>query len=189
MKMRNNQPIRKYYNYILAILILIIALIYPNSLLRKGSFEFFYNREIVCDILKYAVFASILGCYSGYTTKSKKHDFDFCITYPIFEEILFRGVIFMILVNSQLISNKFGMEIFSMIFSALLFGIMHFQYFGFKMSSVRYVILAFIGGYVFSYLVLRTQSILPTMFLHMIFNTSAILFTKHKNRKAADKMH
>jgi membrane protease YdiL (CAAX protease family) len=183
MRAKENRFIREYYNYIWAVLVLIIALIYPNSLLRKGSLDFLYDRKIISQILKIAVGASILGCFSGYKSISKKYNFNFCIICPVFEEILFRGVIFIILINSKLLNNEFQMAIFSMVFSAFLFGIMHFQHWGFKRSSFRYVVLAFIGGYFFSYLVLRTQSILPTVFLHMLFNTSAIAFSNYKNKK------
>lgn len=175
MRLKESIFIKKYYIYIWAILVLIIGLIYPNSLLRKGSIEFLYDREIIKSILKIAVVSSILGCISGYKSINKQHDFNFCIISPIFEEILFRGVIVIILVNSKLINNKFEMDVFSIIFSALLFGIIHFKHYGLKKS-----LLAFIGGYFFAYIVLRTGSILPTIFLHMVFNSSAIMFSKYK---------
>ncbi|MFL0248276.1 CPBP family intramembrane glutamic endopeptidase [Candidatus Clostridium stratigraminis] len=178
MRLKVSTFIKRYYNYIWAVSILIIALIYPNSLLRNESFEFLYNGKIVMEILKIAVFACIIGCFSGYKTINRKHDFNFCIIFPIFEEILFRGVIFLILINIAGLSNKYAV-----VLSALFFGIMHFQYFGLKKDVIRYVLFAFIGGCFFANIVLMTKSILPSIFLHMAFNTSAIVFSKYSSKK------
>ena len=176
IRLKENKLIKKYYTYIWAGLILIIALIYPNSLLRETSFEFFYNSKIMSEILEIAVFACVLGCFSGYKTVNKRYDLDFCIIFPVFEEILFRGVILIILVNVGLLNDKFAV-----ILSALLFGVMHFQYFGLKKDAIRYVIFAFIGGYYFANIALITQSILPSIFIHIVFNTSAIVFSRYRN--------
>lgn len=180
IRLKESTFVKKYYNYIWAVLVLIISLIYPNSFLRKASFEFFYNGETLGEILKIAVFASILGCLSGYKTVNKKYDFDFCIIFPVFEEILFRGVILSILVNVGLLNGKYAV-----ILSALLFGVMHFQYLGLKKDVFRYVVFAFIGGDYFANIVLMTQSILPSIFLHMAFNISAIQFSKHRYKKSS----
>lgn len=178
IKLRSS-AIKKYYNYIWAALILVIALIYPNSFLRKASFEFFYNGKNLREIFKISILACILGCFSGYKTVDKKYDFDFCVIFPVFEEILFRGVILSILVNVGLLSDNY-----SIVLSALLFGIMHFQYFGFKDYAIRYVVIAFVGGYFFANIVLMTQSILPSIFIHMVFNISAVEFSKYRNIKS-----
>lgn len=170
--------IKKYYNYIWALLVLMIALIYPDSFLWKASFEFFNDREILEEIIKVSVFAGILGCFSGYKTVNKKYDFDFCIIFPIFEEILFRGVILALLVNGGLLNG-----LYAVLSSSLLFGVMHFQYFGLKKNVIRYVVFAFIGGYYLANIVLITQSILPSIFLHMVFNISAILFSRYRYKK------
>lgn len=180
IRLKESTFIKKYYNYVWAVVVLIIALIYPNSFLRKASFDFVYNGETMGEILKIAVLAGILGCFSGYKTVNKKYDFDFCIIFPIFEEILFRGVILVILVNSGLLNDKYAV-----VLSALLFGVMHFQYFGLKKDVIRYVVFAFIGGYYFANIVLMTQSILPSIFLHMAFNISAIIFSKYRYKKSS----
>lgn len=171
--------IKKYYNYLWAVLILMIALIYPNSLLRKASFGFFYNGKMMSDILEIAIVAVVLGCFSGYKTVSKKYDFDFCVIFPVFEEILFRGVILLILVNGGL------NERYAVVLSAMLFGVMHFQYFGLKKDAIRYAVFAFIGGYFCANIVLMTHSILPTIFIHMVFNISAIVFARYRKKKSS----
>lgn len=178
MKIKESVLIKKYYNYLWALLVLIIALSYPNSLLRNTTFDFFNNREIVQDNLKIALFACILGCFSGYKTVNKKYDLDFCIIFPIFEEILFRGIILVILVKEGLLIDKYAILV-----SALLFSIMHFQYFGFSKKTIRYAVFAFIGGYFFSKIVLSAKSILPAIFLHMVFNTSAIIYSRYSNKR------
>ena len=83
------------------------------------------------------------------------------------------------LINDALLNDRYAV-----VFSVLLFGVMHFQYFGFKKDAIRYVVFAFIGGYFFANVVLMTHSILPSIFLHMVFNISAIQFSKYKNKKA-----
>lgn len=182
VKFKENVFIKKYYTYVWSTLILIIALIYSNSLIRQTSFEYFQDRQIMGKILKFALSACILGCLSGYKTFNPRYDFDFCIIFPIFEEILFRGVILIILLKLGAFSENHAV-----ILSALLFSVMHFQYFGFNKGVIRYVIFAFVGGYFFAYLALETQSILPTIFLHIVFNTSAIIFSKNKKRLNVDK--
>lgn len=169
--------IKKNYNYLWAIIVLIIALVYPNSLLRDTSLKFLTNREIIDELLTITFFAVILGYFSGYKTVGKKYDFDFCFIFPLFEEILFRGVILIILANSGSINESLACLI-----SSILFGVMHFQYFGLKKSSIRFVVIAFVGGYYFSMLALMTNSILPSLFLHITFNMSAIVFSKFRKK-------
>jgi hypothetical protein len=178
MKLKESTFIKKNYNYIWAALVLTIALIYPDSLLRRGSLELFQNEKAIEEILKLAVFGSILGCFSGYKTKNRKYDFEFCVIFPVVEEILFRGVILLILVNAGLLKDAHAV-----VLSAMLFGVMHFQYFGLKKDAIRYVLFAFIGGYFLANLVLMTKSILPSIFIHMIFNTSAIVFSRYRNKR------
>ncbi len=176
-KLTKNAFVKKHYNYLWAIIVLIIALVYPNSLLRDASLKFLTDREIIDELLTFVFFAVILGFFSGYKTVGKKYDFDFCFIFPLFEEILFRGVILILLVNSGVINESFAGLI-----AAILFGIMHFQYFGLKKSSIRFVVIAFVGGYYFSMITLMTNSILPSLFLHMAFNMSAIVFSKVRNK-------
>jgi membrane protease YdiL (CAAX protease family) len=82
------------------------------------------------------------------------------ITGPILEEILFRGII----LDGFLIRYKPGKAIF---WSALLFGLFHmnpWQFFP-----------AFITGMLLGYIYLKTRSLLPVIFIHIIINSFSYL--------------
>lgn len=78
---------------------------------------------------------------------------------PIFEELLFRGLIFK---NNQ----KLG-ELFAIVTSGILFGIWHQQF--------SHIIFASAVGMFSCYLYLKTKSIFPSMILHFIINTRSLL--------------
>ncbi len=77
---------------------------------------------------------------------------------PIFEELLFRGMIFK---NNQ----KLG-ELFAVVTSGILFGIWHQQF--------SHAIFASTVGMFCCYLYLKTKSIFPSMILHFIINVRAL---------------
>lgn len=78
---------------------------------------------------------------------------------PIFEELLFRGMIFK---NNQ----KLG-ELFAIVTSGIIFGIWHQQF--------SHIIFASIVGMFCCYLYLKTKSIFPSMILHFIINVRALI--------------
>jgi len=65
----------------------------------------------------------------------------------------------------------------------LLFDIVHFKYFGLKNETIIYVVFAFIGRYYLDNVDLMTQSILPTIFIHVVFNMPAIKFLRYRRKK------
>lgn len=82
-----------------------------------------------------------------------------CLLGPLLEELLYRGVI--------LQGMKKYNERFAIILSALIFGLMHQNY--------QQFILAFLLGLVLAAVDLRTGSIIPSIVMHIIVNTSGVL--------------
>ena len=79
----------------------------------------------------------------------------------VFEEVVFRGIIF----NGL---RKSHSDTFAVLFSALLFAIMH--------GSLAQLIYPFIMGVVFSVVVLRTGNVVYSMTIHMLNNFMVIIF-------------
>lgn len=82
-----------------------------------------------------------------------------CLLGPLLEELLYRGVI--------LQGMKKYNERFAIILSALIFGLMHQNY--------QQFILAFLLGLVLAAADLRSGSIVPSIVMHIIVNTSGVL--------------
>lgn len=82
-----------------------------------------------------------------------------CLLGPLLEELLYRGVI--------LQGMKKYNERFAIILSALIFGLMHQNY--------QQFILAFLLGLVLAAVDLRSGSIVPSIVMHIIVNTSGVL--------------
>lgn len=82
-----------------------------------------------------------------------------CLFGPLLEELLYRGVI--------LQGMKKYNERFAIVLSALIFGLMHQNY--------QQFILAFMLGLVLAAADLRSGSIIPSIVMHIIVNTSGVL--------------
>ncbi|MFX3648893.1 MAG: lysostaphin resistance A-like protein [Paenibacillus sp.] len=80
------------------------------------------------------------------------------IIIPFYEELLFRGLLF------TTIYNRYG-SAWSIIISSLIFGFLHSDLF----------VLTTIYGFVFNYIFLKTKSLIPSIILHMIWNTLVVL--------------
>ena len=103
----------------------------------------------------------------------KSFVFLFNLIPGIFEEIVFRGVILILLLR------KYSKNV-SITISALIFGISHvinFLIFGNFWSSMTQIITGIMIGCFFAYLVLRTSSLVPSIIIHYLYNSLAILFT------------
>jgi membrane protease YdiL (CAAX protease family) len=62
---------------------------------------------------------------------------------------------------------------------------MHIQYFGLSKNMLGNIIIAAIGGYYFAMITVDTGSIIPSIFLHITFNFSAIICSKYKLRHSS----
>ena len=78
-----------------------------------------------------------------------------CLLGPVLEEIIFRGIV--------LDSMKEYNERFAIVFSSLIFGLMH--------CNFPQAINAFIIGLIFGTLYIRSGSLLPSVILHILMNT------------------
>lgn len=128
----------------------------------------------------------LLSYYSKYNPGvTTKGIVQFCMVFPVGEEILFRGII------QSMVSwiprfgvmylrlPLFGTHSVVVLISAFLFAINHLQYHDFKLTDVaiRQIFIAFIGGLLMGNLVLYTGSILYALVVHILFNSSATLFS------------
>jgi len=120
--------------------------------------------------------------YSGYNPVGRFNILNFATTYPIIEEIIFRGMMLPYL-NESLQASPF-MELLylpinlSVIITAFLFAISHLQYYKLSAQSTRFMIFAFTGGIFFGAIANITESIAFTLLLHMEFNILSIYFAK-----------
>lgn len=78
---------------------------------------------------------------------------------PLFEEMVFRGAVFKVL-------KRFGIG-FAMVVSSLLFALMH--------GTVSQIIVTFFIGMILSYLVYRSNSIIPSILVHSANNLFAAI--------------
>ena len=85
-----------------------------------------------------------------------------CIIPAVFEELIFRGLIFGGFKNLELRS--------ACILGGLIFAIAHFD--------PQQVLYTFFVGVLFSYIVYRTKSVLPTMITHFCLNFSQVILSR-----------
>ncbi|MBP1560864.1 MAG: CPBP family intramembrane metalloprotease [Oscillospiraceae bacterium] len=84
-----------------------------------------------------------------------------CLLGPVLEELLYRGV----LLQSM---RKYN-ERFAIFLSAVIFGLMHQNY--------QQFVLGFLVGIPLAVVVIKSGSLLPSIFAHIIINTSSMLFS------------
>ncbi len=136
---------KKYYIYTIFI-ILVFRIVFDNSI---GVFvdQVPVNESIeeaFNELFKYPILAMI----------------SVCIVAPIYEEIIYRGIIL------KGLSIKYNDNL-AVIVSALLFAVMH--------MNLHQGINAFFLGLVFGYLYLKTKSLYITIFAHFINNGIGII--------------
>lgn len=143
------------------------------------------NYEKAVQILGVLILVQIISArFSGYNPRGKYNITNFIITYPIIEEIIFRGLILPNL--KQFFVPTEVMQIFYMpvtipvIVSAILFAICHLQYYKLSAECIRFMIFAFLGGIILGAMTEMTQSILFALILHIIFNFFSVIFAKRR---------
>lgn len=168
-----------FISYIWLILIFIISILgfrdevfsLPNKLLN------------FTDIIVLLLFITPFIFYSGYRiNKEINRIISFCIIFPIGEEIIFRAIIpsLLLLVIGTNIMVPFPLlkEIsLQVLISSILFGLMHIQYFKFKINKDVFIkiIFAFIFGVFMGNLVDITNSILYPIIFHIIANSGTTI--------------
>ncbi|WP_430058544.1 CPBP family intramembrane glutamic endopeptidase [Paenibacillus alvei] len=126
----------------------------------------------------------VISRFSGYHPIGRFNYIHFVFTYPIIEEIVFRGVILpytSIYVDSAPIGQILYLPItFSVLISAFLFAICHLQYYQWSVQCLRFMIIAFFGGIFYGALANVTESILLTCILHIAFNYFSAFFSERR---------
>ncbi|CAH1208697.1 hypothetical protein PAECIP111892_03161 [Paenibacillus auburnensis] len=163
-------------------------LLIAASLFIKENYVFHLPRNILTVLPLCLVILPInllISRRSGYSPIGLFNRINFVITYPVFEEISFRGLILPILVRHQSLGEKFTLELgnglfpnlsLAVIITAVLFAVSHLQYYKLNAESTRFMLFAVSGGLFFGVIAQATESILLTILLHIAFNGSAALY-------------
>lgn len=141
-----------------------------------------HYESIVVLILVALITNIFISRYSGYNPIGKKNILNFVIMYPIFEEVIFRGMIIPILNNSFSILPYFEIAYIPVtvpiIISSFLFAIAHLQYYSFNQTSVKFMLFAFLGGVVYGMITDSALSIAFSILLHVEFNLLSVYYSK-----------
>lgn len=112
-----------------------------------------------------------------------KEFYYFCFLNPIIEEILFRGIILMNLLNKFPIIKY---EELFVIISSLLFALFHINYeYNFKLSKdyIYGIFTIFILGNAIGFLVLLTRSLWMSILMHTLINLTGSIYYNLKKLK------
>lgn len=178
---------KKYITYIWFFIVLLVGLVWfsdvilrlPNKLLPFGT------------LLLFLLFITPFIFNSGYRVNKNCSDIlGFCVLYPIGEELIFRAIIlklipYIIGENSVMVPFPLLKEIsLPVLITAFLFGVMHLQYFKFKINrdTLIKIVFAFIFGIFMGNMVEITESILYPVIFHVIANTGATIYYFKNNK-------
>lgn len=129
--------------------------------------------------------------------QSMKGFIAFCLIFPMGEELVFRGIIPLILnqhfaSGSVMVPFPILKEIsLTVLISSILFALMHLQYFQFKLSrdTISKMIYAFIFGIVFGNIAEITQSLFYPVLFHIMANIGATYFYVKRLNKVNIKIN
>lgn len=99
----------------------------------------------------------------------------YCLCVGVFEECIFRGIIFSILA-SQFPKNKKGF-ILTYVVSSLIFGAAHLTN-GFSLGTLLQVGYTILTGGLFAFCLIKTKNILCCGFVHALYNFCGLLFSE-----------
>ncbi|MFJ8527549.1 lysostaphin resistance A-like protein [Bacillus sp. NPDC094106] len=167
--------------YIWGTLLTIISYFYEDNYVFRLPIPI-HHEPTVLLILSAAITNIFISRYSGYKPIGKKNILNFVIMYPIFEEVIFRGMIIPILNNS--FSKYPFYEIayipvtVPIIISSFLFAVAHLQYYSFNQTSIKFMLFAFVGGITFGAITDYSLSIVFPLLLHVEFNLLSAYYSK-----------
>ena len=101
--------------------------------------------------------------------------FIYCMLVGLFEEIVFRGIVFTVLAG--LFSKDKRGFLLTYVISSLVFGLAHF-FNGFSVATLRQAGYTVLTGGLFAFCLIKTKSIFCPAFVHGIFNFCGLLFDK-----------
>ncbi|ENQ3106170.1 CAAX protease self-immunity [Bacillus sp. 491mf] len=165
--------------YIWGTLLTVINYFYEDNYVFRLPIHY---EPIVLLILIAAITNIFISRYSGYRPSGKKNILNFVIMYPIFEEVIFRGMMIPILNNSFPIYPLFEIAYIPVtvpiLISSFLFAVAHLQYYSFNQTSIKFMLFAFSGGIIFGVITDYSLSIVFSIFLHVEFNLLAVYYSK-----------
>ncbi|EPY10594.1 CPBP family intramembrane glutamic endopeptidase [Paenibacillus alvei] len=128
-----------------------------------------------------AIVNVFLAQRSGYRPIGIYDTIHFCLTYPLLEEMVFRGLVLPLLSSSMPTSSSFtimGLSVTpAVLITAFLFAICHLQYYRLSRMSIRFMLFAFFGGIFFGIIADHTHSIWLPLMLHIEFNVLSVYFS------------
>ncbi|WP_127530141.1 CPBP family intramembrane glutamic endopeptidase [Paenibacillus kobensis] len=123
---------------------------------------------------------AVIPQHSGYHPSGKFNIINFVVTYPIVEEIIYRGLLLPILDRSfhYTVVEIYDLPVtLSIVITALLFAVAHLQYYKLNRTSIKYMVFAFTGGIIFGVITNATHSILIPVLLHVEYNLLAVYYS------------
>ncbi|MCU4716005.1 CPBP family intramembrane metalloprotease [Bacillus cereus] len=167
--------------YIWGTLLTVIIYFYEDNYVFRLPI---YYEPIVLLILSTAITNIFISRYSGYKPSGKKNIVNFVIMYPIFEEVIFRGMIIPILNNSfpkyPIYEIAYIPVTVPVLISSFLFAVAHLQYYSFNQTSIKFMLFAFLGGIIYGMITDYSLSIVFSIFLHVEFNLFSVYYSKKR---------
>ncbi|PFM64719.1 CPBP family intramembrane metalloprotease [Bacillus cereus] len=165
--------------YIWGTLLTVIGYFYEDNYVFHLPIHY---EPIVLLILIAAITNIFISRYPGYNPIGKKNILNFVIMYPIFEEVIFRGMIIPILNNSFPIYSFYEIAYIPItvpiLISSFLFAVAHLQYYSFNQTSIKFMLFAFLGGIIYGMITDYSLSIVFSIFLHVEFNLLSVYYSK-----------
>ncbi len=165
--------------YIWGTILTIISYFYEDNYVFRLPIHY---ESIVVLILIALITNIVISRYSGYNPIGKKNILNFVIMYPVFEEVIFRGMIIPILNNAFPILSNFEIAYIPVtlpiLISSFLFAVSHLQYYKFNQTSIKFMLFAFLGGIIHGMITDSTLSIVFPILLHIEFNFLSVYYAK-----------
>lgn len=152
-----------------ALVVLFIAFIYDGSYLRNYSWEFVYFQQPGWFCLLVAA-GLVIGSRSSLKSGGALNNFKYIVAYPVLEEILFRGTILPLLLQSGLLA-PWG----ACLVCGFLFGGMVMLSFGWQKMMLGRAVILVLTGYILAAITVAAGSIFPAVILHIWLNGSMLL--------------
>jgi len=174
----------KYTVLVWAMIIIISVPLFNEEYIFKAPTH--YDKAL--PIFGVLIFVYILSSrFSGYNPRGKYNIANFIITYPVIEEIIFRGIILpnlkQVFVSTEVIQVLYMSITSPVIVSACLFAICHLQYYKLSAQSMKFIMIALLGGILLGAMTELTQSILLALILHIVFNLFSVIFAKRLSKE------
>lgn len=157
-------------------LLLAVSIISPNDFVFKIPVDIRSIIGVIIIMLLF-IFASVKNNTSVYYPKASEplKCIHHSIVLPIFEEVAFRGIILPILI---ILLDKYVTIEIVLLLNGLLFALFHRNYWSFTKEHFGMYIMFLLDGYLLSYVTYSTQSILMSVFTHIMINGG---ITAYKN--------